>query len=174
MRSSTYNTKTGRRSNGRRTAAASAWSSSRWSSTNNRWNSTGSRVGAGSLVSSTTYSPSKYSNIREQLQQRAASYRTLYSECSGPGMVTCFSPTTAKSWVRFVDNGCNIYRWNNNEFVRNFGSQFSSFNNTTAFRTLRQRFGAGIKAVTRGKGNCWLVAATDSVSARPFTNYTWK
>ncbi|QOJ14693.1 MAG: hypothetical protein HRU75_08600 [Planctomycetia bacterium] len=171
MRSSTYSTKTGRRSTGRRTSASGGWSNNRWNSSNSRWNSNSA---GGSWTPTASYSPAQYSNIREELQQRASSYRTLYSECSGPGKVTGFSPTTAKSWVRFVNNGCYVYRWNNAEFCRTFGNKFGAFSNTIAFRTLRQRFGAGIKAVTRGKGNCWLIAATNSVTARPFSNYTWK
>lgn len=181
MRSSTYSTKTGRRSTGRRTGTSSSWSSNRYnsgsnnSSNSNRWgNSYNTTTGSNNWGPTATYSPSKFSNIREQLQQRAASYRTLHNECSGPGKVTCFSPTTARSWVRFVNSGCNVYRWNNAEFTRNFGTQFNNCSTTQAFRTLRSKFGTGIKAVARGKGNCWLIAASTSVGARQFSNYSWR
>ncbi|MFO0840433.1 MAG: hypothetical protein U1D55_18145 [Phycisphaerae bacterium] len=146
--------RTGRSSNTRRT---------------NRTNTTSSRTG-----SSTTYSSSKFTNTRREIQQRITSYRTLNEQVSGASSVTAFSPSAANKWVRFVDNGANVFKFNNNEFSRFFGTQTSRGNATVAFRTLRRKYGAGIKAVTRGRNNTWLVAASTNVTARPFSTYNWK
>ncbi|MBL8879079.1 MAG: hypothetical protein JNG88_08160 [Phycisphaerales bacterium] len=162
------------RNSNRGTGSSRGWNSgSGWS---NSWNSSyGGNYGSSSrsTTSSTSYSPTQFSNVREQCQQRVTSYRTIASQCSGPGRVNWFSPSTANKFVRFVNNGCLVYKFSNPQFCRSFGSQFSNTNSTTAFRLLKNKFGTGIKAVTRGKNNCWLVCASSNVSARPFSQYNW-
>ncbi len=161
------------------------WSSSSWSygynNRNRNNNSSTRRSTRGSSsstsrggVSSTTYSPTKFSITRREIQQRITSYRTLNEQVNGSSGVTAFSPSSANKWVKIVDNGAFVYKFNNNEFSRYFGTQTSSGTPTAAFRTLRKKFGTGIKAVTRGRNNTWLIAASQHVSSRPFSTYNWK
>lgn len=151
---------------------SSRWGTSRMTSRNWRTNNTSNWTN--SYRTGTSYSPTQFSNVRDQISQRMCSYRTIFTQCSGPGKVTWFSPTTANKWVKMINNGCLVYKFNNPDFCRSFGAQFRNCNTTTAFRTLRQRFGTGIKAVCRGKNNCWLICASTNVSGRPFNNYNWK
>jgi hypothetical protein len=122
----------------------------------------------------TSYSPTKYTNYKKELQAKIGSYRTITQQFTGTGKVTAFSPTGANKWIKYVDQGAWVYKWNNAQFCRHFGTNFGNVTPTTAYRWLRQKYGSGIKAVTRGKGNNWLVAAMPKVTARPFFNYTWK
>jgi sugar/nucleoside kinase (ribokinase family) len=120
----------------------------------------------------TAYSPNRFSTCRETITCKIESFRTINEQFRGNGKVTAFSPTTAGRWINYVNDGCNIYKFSNNDFCRSF--RFASYASPTrAFRQLRNKFGNGIKAVTRGKGGCWLIAATPRVTARPFSTYNW-
>ncbi len=121
-----------------------------------------------------SFSPARFSSTGKEIQARIGSFRNINSQLTGAGKVTAFSPTTVNKWINFVNSGTRVYKFKNNDFCKYFGSNWSSSNPTAAQRWLKQKFGTGIKAVTRGKANCWLVAATNNVSGRPFTNYTWK
>lgn len=143
-----------------------------WSSGRGTTGGTGGTGGTG-WTTSKTYSTNQFSTQRRELNCKIESYRTINQQCSGAGRVTAFSPTTCKQWINYVDNGCFVYNFNNAQFCRYFGNQFGNCSPTQAFRTLRSKFGTGIKAVTRGKGNSWLVAATPRVTSRAFTNYNW-
>ena len=142
----------------------------------NTWSS-GSRTtgttGNGTWTASKTYSTNQFSTQRRELNCKIESYRTINQQFSGAGRVSAFSPTTCKQWINYVDNGCFVYSFNNAQFCRFFGTQYNSCSPTQAFRTLRSKLGTGIKAVTRGKGNSWLIAATPRVTSRAFTNYNW-
>ncbi len=125
----------------------------------------------------THWSASQWRPIRQDLTARIASFRTIHQQVSGPGNNTPFSPTAAKSWIRFVNNGCYVYKFSNSQFNKFFGKFFGANPNpspTAACRFLKSQFGNGIKAVARGKGNTWLVAASPNVNARPFSTYTFK
>ena len=121
---------------------------------------------------STSYSPTKYTNYKRELQAKIGSYRTITQQFTGTGKVTAFSPSGANKWIKYVDQGAFVYKWNNTQFCRYFGTDYPT--PTAAYRWLRQKYGPGIKAVTRGKGNNWLVAAAPKITARPFYSYTWK
>lgn len=116
----------------------------------------------------------KYRTARNECTWRLGSYRNLYQQFNGAGKQTYFSPTVANKWIKFVDKGYRIYKFSNKEFTQHFGTNFANNTPTTCYRNFKQKYGAGIKGVTRGKGGCWLVAATQNVNARPFSNYTWK
>jgi hypothetical protein len=122
------------------------------------------------------------------MQGKIGSFRTLTQQCTPTG---CFTPTTANKWINFVNDGAFVYKFNNQQFNKlcnvtnsttntshnrsyNTTTNHGTFSNTAAFNTLRKKFGAGIKAVTKTNSHYWLVAATPSVSARPFTHYAWK
>ena len=120
-----------------------------------------------------SYKPTQFNQANREIQWRMGSYRNIYSQFTGAGKVTAFSPTTVNRWIRYVNDGARIYKFNFQEFCRYFGTPRTTCTPTVTFRWMRQKYGAGIKAVTRGKGNCFLVAATDRVNARPFNNYTW-
>ncbi len=126
--------------------------------------------------SQTTYSVNspKFSPVKSECQWRIGSYKNVYSQISGAGSKTIFSPSTANKWIRFVNNGTKVYKFTNQQFARAFGAQTSRLSPTTCVRALQRKFGAGIKSVTRGKGSCWLVAATSNVNSGPFRNYAWK
>lgn len=128
----------------------------------------------GTWTPSTSYSPTKYNNYKKEIQAKIGSYRTLNQQFTGTGKVTAFSPTGANKWIKYVDQGAWVYKFNHTQFCRYFGSNWGHGTPTAAYRYLKQKFGPGIKAVTRGKGNNWLVAATPKVNGRPFYNYTWK
>ena len=131
------------------------------------------RTHSGSAWPSTSYNPNMYNNYKKELQAKIGSYRTINQQFTGVGKVTAFSPTGANKWIKYVNQGAWIYKFNNAQFCRFFGSHFGNATPTAAYRYLRQKYGAGIKAVTRGKGNNWLVAAMPKVNARPFHNYNW-
>lgn len=151
-------------------SSSRSWTSSRFGGSN-RWSGFGTST---SSTRGTSYSPAQFNNVVTDCEQRIGSYRNISSQCTGPGRITTFSPTTANKFLRLVDNGTLVYRFSNPEFCRFFGQQLGAATTPAAFRTLRQKFGTGIKAVSRGRNNCWLVAASESVSGRPFRNYTWK
>lgn len=146
-----------------------------------------SRFGTTSRSGSTSsaFSSSKFSNFRKEVQARIGSYQALCKQCNGAGSVTAFSPTNANKWLKWVSTGTRVYTFTNTQFTRFFGTSWNKSTSTNASTTnstsptqvtkfLRGKFGTGIKAVTRGKGGTWLVAASPSVSARPFANYNWK
>lgn len=120
------------------------------------------------------YPTSQFRNIGRNIQQTISSFRNIQTQWTGTTKVTAFSPTAANKWIRYVNNGTYIYKFTNSDFCRHFGSRFNSPTTTSsACRFLRNKFGAGIKDVTRGKGGCWLIAATPNVTARPFSTYKW-
>jgi len=121
-----------------------------------------------------SYSPTQYNNYRKECQARIGSYRMLNQQFSGAGKVTAFSPTVANRWVKWANDGCRIYKFSQTQFSGFFGAKWNNPTPTAACRFLKNKFGNGIKAVTRGKGNYWLVAATPRVTARPFSTYNWK
>lgn len=122
----------------------------------------------------TSYSPTKYTNYRKELQAKIGSYRMINQQWTGAGKVTAFSPAGAHKWIKYVNQGAWVYKFNTTQFCRFFGSEWNYATPTAACRYLQRKFGTGIKAVTRGKGNCWLVAAMPNITARPFYNYNWK
>lgn len=115
----------------------------------------------------------KFSAVRDECQTKIGSFRTIYAQCTGAGK-TCFSPSTANKWTRFVNNGACVYQFSGAQFTKTFGRQFNHATPTTAFRMMKRKYGAGIKAVTQGRNNTWLVCASSSITARPFSNYNWK
>ena len=121
-----------------------------------------------------TYKPTQYTNYRKQLQAKICSYRNLNQQCNGTGQVTAFSPTGCNKWINYVNKGCYVYKFNNVQFTKFFGKDWNNQTPNTACKYLQKKYGNGIKAVTQGKGNSWLVAATPNVTARPFATYTWK
>lgn len=135
------------------------------------WGSSGT---SSSTWNTTSYSPSKFNSQRNEITAKIASFRTINQQVSGASKVKAFSPATCDKWINLVNDGCNVYKFTHNEFCRYFGSQFNYCTPTAAQRILSNRFGQGIKAVTRGRSNTWLVAATDRVTARPFSTYNWK
>jgi hypothetical protein len=146
------------------------WSSSSYRSTYYR----GSRTSRSSTSYNTGWSSSspKFNNVRNECQYRIGSYENIYSQCSGSGK-TPFSPSTANKWVKYVNNGALVYKFNHAQFCRFFGRQLRAATPMFAFRHLKNKFGSGIKAVCRGKNNQWLVAASPNVSGRAFTSYDW-
>jgi hypothetical protein len=102
------------------------------------------------------------------------SYRNVYSQITPAGSKTSFSPTNANKWMKYVHNGNLVYKFNTAQFSRYFGSRWNQSTPTAARQWMRKKFGAGIKDVTRGKSNCWLVATTKNVTRQPFSNYNWK
>ena len=124
----------------------------------------------------TTYACSspRFRTTKQECQWRIGSYRNVYSQFTPAGTKTIFSPTTANKWIKYVNNGALVYKFNNVQFSRYFGTRWTSGTPTAARQFMRRKFGAGIKDVTRGKGNCWLVAATKNMNRYPFSNYSWK
>ncbi len=115
----------------------------------------------------------QYRGIRTECQWRMGSYRNLYTQFTGAGRNTMFSPTTANKWMRYVNNGVLIYKFNTRDFARYFGTRWTNATPTAIRKYLTRRYGTTIKDVTRGKGNCWLIAASRTPTARPFNNYNW-
>jgi hypothetical protein len=132
------------------------------------------RTSTRSAWPSTSYSPNKYNNYRKELQAKIESYRTINQQFTGVGNVVAFSPSGANKWIKYVNQGAWVYKFNNAQFCRWFGTHWNDATPTAAYRYLRHKFGVAIKGVTRGKGNSWLVAATPKITARPFYNYNWK
>ena len=114
-----------------------------------------------------------FKRVRNECEWRIGSYRTIYSQFTGAGTKTTFSPTNANKWLNYVNNGYRVYKWSHKDFCKYFGSQWQQGTPTACQRYLKQKYGQGIKAVTRGKANCWLIATTPTVTARPFYNYNW-
>ena len=127
-------------------------------------------------TTTTTYtcnSP-KFRTVQQECQWRMGSYRNVYNQFTGTGRKTVFSPTTANRWMRYVNNGVQVYKFTNQDFCRYFGSRWARSTSRAAYTYLNNHFGTSIKDVTRGKGNCWLIAATRTPTARPFANYIWR
>jgi hypothetical protein len=115
----------------------------------------------------------KFSGPKNECQWRIGSYRNVYSQFTGAGNKTVFSPTIANKWVRYVNNGVQVYKFTNKDFCRYFGMRWATATPTAARKYLYGKYGSKIKDVVRGKGNCWLVATTKTPTVRPFTNYNW-
>jgi len=143
--------------------------------TNTHWNKTYmTNTYRRTNVTSTRYpcnSP-KYRLARTECQWRMGSYRNIYAQFAG-GARTCFSPATANKWLRYINNGVRVYKFNTNEFTRHFGTRMTCTTPTAARQYLRQKYGTRIKDVTRGNNNCWLIATTKNVTGRPFAQYNW-
>lgn len=146
----------------------------KWNTWDN-WQGASWKPGKHTNWPTTTYpcnSP-KFKPIKDECQWRMGSYRNVYAQFTGTGMKTYFSPTTANKWVRYVNNGVQVYKFTNKDFTKHFGAKWSYATPTTTRKYLTQKFGSSIKDVTRGKGNCWLVAASKTPSSHPFNNYRW-
>ncbi len=148
------------------------------STTRGSWNSRSrtSTTTASTTASSRTYSPNKYKSVNKNLQQWIGSFRNIRTQFSGNGPVSAFSPTGVNKWIKYVNTGAFIYKFTNADFCKKFSSALNSNSNPTATaaqRSLKKKFGAGIKGITRGKGGCWLIAATPNVSGSPFSSYKW-
>ncbi|MCH7870955.1 MAG: hypothetical protein IID33_04575 [Planctomycetes bacterium] len=129
-----------------------------------------------SSAASPTYSPNKYKSVNKNLQQWIGSFRNIRTQFSGAGPVSAFSPTGVNKWIKYVNTGSFVYKFTNADFCKKFSSALNSNSNpttTAAQRHLTKKFGAGIKGITRGKGGCWLIAATPNVSGGPFSSYKW-
>lgn len=122
----------------------------------------------------TPYNPIRYNTYKKTLQAKISSYRTINQQFSGTGKVTAFSPAGANKWIKYVDQGAWVYKFNTPQFSKFWGTNWDNPTPTAACRYLQKKYGTCVKAVTRGKGNYWLVAATPKLNARPFSNYTWK
>lgn len=149
------------------------YTKSRSRTTTNRQRATTRKTGVKHTPKFSINSPA-YKRAKDECERRIGSYRTIYQQFTGAGMKTTFSPTNAAKWLKFVNNGYCIYKWSNKDFCKYFGNQWQNASPTTCYRWMRQKYGSGIKAVTRGKANSWLVATTPNVTARPFSNYHWK
>lgn len=126
-------------------------------------------------TSKTAWNPSKFGSVRQDLQCRIGSYQNIYSQVSGQKNVTTFSPTTATRWTNMVNKGARVYKFNTQQIKTGFGNQWTpDLSPNTAARFLRQKYGNGIKAVAKGRGNTWLVATTTTINKGPFKNYNWK
>lgn len=154
-----------------------------WNKYTNRmtnWDRTGYRTGYGTgfggskSMSTTSYSPTQFNTVKKQIQAKVASFKTINQQISGGTKVTAFSPTGAGKWINFINNGANVYKFTNTQFNKWFGPAWDCNTPTAATRFMKNKFGSCILAVTKGKGNTWLVAATTNVSGRPFKNYNWK
>jgi hypothetical protein len=156
---------TGRRTTGRRTTSTGR--------TTRKFNRTTTRNNSTTNTTFSKNSPA-FNRPKTECEWRIGSYRTVYSQFTGAGQQTPFSPTNANKWVKLVNQGCRVYKFTNKDFCQRFGTQWQQGTPTACFRYLRQKFGPSIKAVTRGKGNNWLVATTPNISGRPFQNYSWK
>lgn len=126
-------------------------------------------------ASSRTYSPTQFKSVNKNIQQWIGSFRNIRTQFNGAGRVSAFSPTGVNKWIKFVNSGAFIYKFTNVDFCNKFSNSFSSptTSPTDACRNLKRKFGSGIKAVTRGKGGCWLIAASPTVSGSPFSTYKW-
>lgn len=122
------------------------------------------------------YPATKFSNQRQKIQAAIGSFRTIGQQFNGPGRVVGFSPAAANRWINFVNNGARVYKFSSTQVGRMVGQTTTgtpTASTTTVLRSLQRRYGNGIKAVTQVRGNNWLVAATPTVTARPFSNYNW-
>ena len=126
-----------------------------------------------SNVTCYTCNSPKFRNVQQECQMRMGSYRNVYTQITGAGMRTNVSPTTANRWMKYVNNGVQVFKFTNKDFCTHFGNRWTYTTPTAAYRYLKTRYGNTIKDVTRGRGNCWLVATTRTPAARPFTNYNW-
>jgi hypothetical protein len=116
----------------------------------------------------------KFRGVRTECQWRMGSYYNVYTQFNGAGRSTVISPTTANKWMRYVNNGVQVYKFTQRDFSRYFGAKWANNTPTAIRRYLANKYGTMIKDVTRGKGNCWLIATSRTPTARPFANYNWK
>lgn len=136
--------------------------------------STRPRTTSRSTVAAKSYSPGQFRSLNNNIQHWIGSYRNIKGQLTGGTKITAFSPNGANKWCRYINSGNFVYKWTNADFCKKFGQQWSTTKaSSAAFRWLKSHFGQGIKDVTRGKGGCWLVAATPNVSSGPFKNYKW-
>lgn len=126
-----------------------------------------------SRTTKTGYKPTNFTTQKNAITAKIGSFRNLNQQVSGSTSVA-FSPTTANKFISLVNNGNFVYKFSGQQFSKVFGAQFTTdWNNTTALKALRGKFGTGIKAVVRGRGNNWLVAASPNVKGAVFRNYKW-
>ena len=167
----TFKSSTSKRSTGRNNKWGASYGSSSWG--------TGRSTSA---TSSSTWSVNtpQFKTIKNECQAWMGSYKNIYSQFNG-ATKTSFSPTVANRFLKLINNGTFVYKFNNTQFVKAFGSAFpgsktnfvSQFSAPTIAKQIQKKFGTGIKSVARGNGNCWLVAATPNVTSGPFKSYNW-
>ena len=141
--------------------------------TTNRYNNKTTTTRIKKTPTFTKNSPA-FKRVRMECEKRIGSYRSVYTQFTGAGVTTPFSPTLANKWVKYVNNGWHVYYWSNKDFCKHFGTQWNNGTPTACYRWMKQKYGSCIKAITRGKGTSWLVAVTPNITARPFNNYNWK
>lgn len=144
--------------------------------TNNRYGGYSTRNTTNTTThtnTTTSYSPAQFKPYRNTVHAKIGSFRTLEQQCTGSGRVTTFSPTTFNRWINMVNKGCCVYTFSTRDMTRWFGRNYTGSTNNT-LNQLRKKFGTGVKACAPTRNNCWLVCATPSVTATPFSSYTWK
>lgn len=141
--------------------------------TTKRYTSRTHRTGRMSMTTYACSSP-RFKTVRDECQWRMGSYRNVFSQFTPAGTKTVFSPSAANKWTRYVNSGVRVYKYNSQQFSRYFGAKWAHYSPTTIKNYLRKKYGVAVKDVIRGKGNCWLVATTKSITGRPFNNYNWK
>jgi hypothetical protein len=114
----------------------------------------------------------KFNPIKTEVVWRVGSYRNIYTQFA-TGNKTVFSPTVANKWIRYINNGVQVYQFTNQQFTKYFGNRWTTNTPTAARKYLTTRYGKTIKDVIRGNNNTWLVATTKTPTARPFTQYNW-
>lgn len=165
--------KSPRKTTARRTTSRTSAKSSSKTSASTKGRTTSSRT----AKTPASYPVSKFNTVRDGIQTRVGSFRNIFSQVSGKGKVTAFSPRTAQQWFNLVQKGACVYKFSAPQVAKVVGSTKFKTNpsNAAVTKAFQTKFGkASIKGVTQGRGNSWLVATNSPINKGPFKNYTWK
>jgi len=80
----------------------------------------------------------KFKGLRNECQWRMGSYHNVYSQFTGTGQKTTISPTIANRWMKYVNNGVQVFNltdgtWTKGRFFGVFTEVFG--NNSTSNNT---------------------------------------
>lgn len=172
-RTSTRST-TSARSNRRRPSAARKSSTTRRStagrtSSVSKSRSSASRSTRSSASRKTSSSSSKsYSAVKQQLDQQINALRQLKSQAEGKATQNRPSPATISRFANVVNSGGVIRKASTAAIQRTAGRNQQCKTAGAAFKALKSKYGATIKAVTPAKNGGWLIAASSTWKGKPF------
>ncbi len=108
-----------------------------------------------------------YASARQQFEQKIRSFQALKSQTSGAGSARP-TPATLQKFANVVNKGGIIRQASTPAIQRASGGKKSCNTASSAYKALRSKYGAAIKAVAPAKGGKWLIAAAPTWKGRPF------
>jgi hypothetical protein len=161
--------RTSARASARRATAARRTGTTRRStaSRSRRTSAAGKSRSTASRKTSSSSSQS-YTSVKQQLDQQINALRQLKSQAEGKGAQGRPSPATISRFANVVNSGGVIRKASTAAIQRTAGRNRQCRTAGAAFKALKSKYGATIKAVSPAKNGGWLIAASSTWKGKPF------